>query len=67
MHNNGNKLMQPKIECPDCGKPMVLRTARRSKYAGKQFYGCSTYPKCKAIVDVDGGDNGTPEEQEQSK
>jgi DNA topoisomerase-1 len=35
-------------ECPQCGKPMVLR---RSKF-GKLFYGCSTYPKCKGILNI---------------
>lgn len=67
MPDNGTKLKQPTIECPDCGNPMVLRTARKGRYAGKQFYGCSTYPKCKTIVDVNGDDNGIPLEQEQSK
>lgn len=29
--------------CPICGAPMVLRTARRGKYQGNRFWGCSTY------------------------
>lgn len=33
--------------CPECGKPMVLRTAKRGANAGNQFWGCSTYPACK--------------------
>jgi restriction system protein len=33
--------------CPACGKPMVLRTARRGANAGSQFWGCSGYPGCK--------------------
>jgi len=33
-------------QCPRCGSPMVLRTARRGANAGEQFWGCSTYPKC---------------------
>lgn len=33
--------------CPECGKPMVLRTARRGANAGNQFWGCSDYPACK--------------------
>jgi restriction system protein len=33
--------------CPLCGKPMVLRTARRGSNAGSQFLGCSAYPACK--------------------
>jgi restriction system protein len=37
-------------KCPHCGGEMVLRTAKTGKYAGKQFYGCRQYPKCKGIV-----------------
>jgi four helix bundle suffix protein len=33
--------------CPVCGKPMVLRTARKGKAAGSQFWGCSGFPECK--------------------
>ncbi len=33
--------------CPQCGKPMVLRTAKTGQNAGKQFLGCSGYPDCK--------------------
>lgn len=29
---------------------MVLRVAKRGENAGNQFWGCSTYPKCRAIV-----------------
>lgn len=38
--------------CPDCGKPMVLRTAKTGKNAGKQFWGCSAYPDCKGVTHV---------------
>jgi len=31
-------------ECPECGKPMALKTSRW----GSQFLGCSGYPECKA-------------------
>lgn len=33
--------------CPWCGGRLVLRTAKRGANIGKQFYGCSNYPKCK--------------------
>ena len=36
--------------CPACGKPMVLRTARKGKNSGSQFWGCSGYPACQATV-----------------
>jgi len=29
---------------------MVLRTAGRGRYEGQQFWGCSTYPKCRGTV-----------------
>lgn len=35
--------------CPQCGKPMVLRTAKTGKNAGNQFWGCSDYPECKGV------------------
>jgi hypothetical protein len=40
--------------CPKCGAPMVLRTASRGARAGKKFWGCSTYPHCHGIVNIDG-------------
>ena len=36
--------------CPECGSQMVLRTAKQGKFTGKQFWGCSSFPKCKKIV-----------------
>ena len=44
---------KPTPRCPKCDKPMVLRTALRGANAGKQFYGCSSYPQCKGIINVD--------------
>lgn len=38
--------------CPRCGSPMVLRRAKKGAYAGKDFWGCSRYPKCRGIVKV---------------
>lgn len=33
---------------------MALRTAKRGQYAGQQFWGCSTYPKCWAVIGIKG-------------
>lgn len=41
------------ILCPKCGAPMVKRTARKGARAGKPFYGCSNYPKCRGIVNLE--------------
>jgi len=38
--------------CPQCGKPMALRTAQKGKRAGTQFWGCSGYPDCKGVIDI---------------
>jgi DNA-binding helix-hairpin-helix protein with protein kinase domain len=38
--------------CPQCGSRMVKRTARKGKYSGRDFWGCSKYPSCKAIVNI---------------
>lgn len=38
--------------CPRCGSKLVLRTAQKGENAGKHFYGCSSYPKCRYIKNV---------------
>lgn len=38
--------------CPKCGSKMVLRTARKGKYTGKNFWGCSKYPNCNGILNI---------------
>ena len=45
--------------CPACGKPMVLRTAKRGPHPTQQFYGCSGFPKCRAIVSLESSSSGT--------
>lgn len=39
--------------CPQCGAPMVARIAQRGPKAGESFYGCSNYPRCRAILPGD--------------
>ena len=39
--------------CPRCNGKLVLRTASRGNNVGKQFYGCSNYPKCKYIKNIE--------------
>lgn len=38
--------------CPQCGSLMALRTAKSGRNQGSQFWGCTSYPDCKGIVDV---------------
>lgn len=32
--------------CPKCGKPMLKRTQTRRQNQGREFWGCSDYPRC---------------------
>jgi four helix bundle suffix protein len=43
--------------CPQCGKPMALRTARKGPNSGNQFWGCSGYPECKGTLSLDAPHN----------
>lgn len=38
--------------CPKCGRPMALRTARSGDNQGKQFWGCTGFPKCRTIRQI---------------
>ncbi|EHK8987134.1 restriction endonuclease [Vibrio vulnificus] len=38
--------------CPSCHAPLVIRTAKRGQNKGNQFYGCSSYPRCRYTKDV---------------
>ena len=40
--------IETKINCPNCGKPMVLRSSK----TGSQFLGCSGYPDCKTTMSI---------------
>jgi hypothetical protein len=40
-------------KCPKCGSEMVNRRALKGANAGNLFWGCSTYPKCRGVLDVD--------------
>lgn len=63
---NGERVkIESKIKCPNCGKPMVLRT---SKF-GTQFLGCSGYPECKTMMSLnalseESSEEGQSQEQE---
>jgi len=40
-------------DCPRCGKPMALRTARKGPNAGAQFWGCPAFPTCQGTRPLD--------------
>ena len=39
--------------CPRCGAPLRIRTAKRKGYNGRQFWGCSRYPACTNLQELD--------------
>lgn len=42
-------------KCPVCGSAMVLRVAKKGRYAGNKFFGCRQYPRCKGLINQDNG------------
>lgn len=38
--------------CPVCQSAMVLRRAKVGVHAGREFWGCSTFPRCRGTVDI---------------
>lgn len=38
--------------CPKCGSSMVIREAKKGQNIGKKFWGCSNFPKCRAISNI---------------
>ena len=45
--------------CPKCGAEMKKRMARKGPNAGRYFYGCSRWPNCSGIININ-GDTWTP-------
>lgn len=39
--------------CPKCASTMVKRQAKNGPHAGKFFWACSTYPKCRQVVAIE--------------
>lgn len=49
---NYGKIETNKI-CPLCGAELIIRTARRGVRAGNRFWGCSNFPECNYLKNVD--------------
>lgn len=43
--------------CPKCGKPMLKRMQKKGQMQGREFWGCSDYPKCNGIRLISNRDN----------
>lgn len=50
-----NEIVKEKADknnCPNCGSEMVLRESKKGKNAGNKFWGCSSFPKCRTIINI---------------
>lgn len=43
---------ETKQRCPKCGSEMVLRVTSKGENKGKEFWGCSTFPKCRSVMAI---------------
>ncbi|ADV02229.1 restriction endonuclease [Alicycliphilus denitrificans] len=39
--------------CPRCGSAMIRRVAKSGAHAGREFWGCVSYPKCRGVRPLD--------------
>lgn len=52
-NRNNNATAQTNTDCcPKCGSALVLRTAKKGSNAGSQFYGCSSFPRCRYMKKI---------------
>lgn len=49
IHTIQTEADKKELYCPKCNSILLLRTATKGTNAGKQFYGCSNFPKCRYI------------------
>ena len=50
--NNTDNLIQAPT-CPRCQGAMIKRVAKKGQHQGKDFFGCSQFPKCRGVVNID--------------
>ena len=57
--NMENVVIESEVNCPNCGRKMVVKTSRY----GKQFLACSGYPECKTALPLDGQVKEPPQDE----
>jgi restriction system protein len=38
--------------CPRCGSTMIARQSKRGAHVGKRFWGCTRFPGCRAVLEM---------------
>ena len=56
-NENNDKKIDKSLNCPLCASKLVLRISKRGINTGKNFYGCSNYPKCKYIKQIENAED----------
>lgn len=39
--------------CPACQSPMTLRETKKGQNIGNKFWGCSNFPKCRKVINIE--------------
>lgn len=47
------RIKNTRLICPRCGAKLIFRKATKGNHAGKSFYGCSNFPKCRYTKEID--------------
>ena len=47
------KVADTEPTCPKCDGEMVKRVSKKGKNAGKEFWGCKSFPKCRGVVSIE--------------
>jgi len=52
LKKNHNERANKSISCPKCGSKLVERVAKKGAKAGNTFWGCSNFPKCRFVKNI---------------
>ena len=52
-HRTERSIQNDAPVCPQCGKPMIKRVAKKGLNSGKEFWSCSAYPQCNGIRNIE--------------
>ncbi|MFM7275392.1 MAG: type I DNA topoisomerase, partial [Gammaproteobacteria bacterium] len=63
----GNQPVGTSIACPDCGRPMQIRTGSTGVFLGCSGYGLSPAERCKTTINLVHGDEVVRDEQEEDE
>ena len=44
---------QDEPACPNCNGAMIKRVSKKSDNAGREFWGCQIFPKCRGVVSIE--------------